>query len=130
MVVNHLPCNFNTKNYSKVHQSHVIFLISHNCPASMSLLAFCLWGSTSWVLSGVCAFGWDSGTNFIASFHLRLQLNLCSAGFYTVFSASKLRLQGISPMPLPAASHRKLLEGKWFLCFYLHSSQARIRFLG
>lgn len=43
MVVNHLPCNFNSKNYSKVHQSHVIyFLISHNCPPQcLYLLSVC-----------------------------------------------------------------------------------------
>lgn len=98
MGVNHLLWNFNSKNYSKVHQNHVIFfLISHNCPVSMSLFSFCLWGSTSWVLSGVCAFRWDSGTNFTASFHLRLQLNLCSTGFYTVLSVSQLLLLGIFP---------------------------------
>lgn len=115
MIVNHLLFNFNSKNYPKVHQSLLIsFLISHYCLASMFLLAFYLWWSTSWVLSGVCTFRWDSGTNLTTSFHLKLQLNLCSVAVYTVFSASKMLLLGIFPMPLPAASQRKL-EGK---CFY------------
>lgn len=130
MIVNHLLFNFNSKNYPKVHQSLLIsFLISHYCLASMFLLAFYLWWSTSWVLSGVCTFRWDSGTNLTTSFHLKLQLNLCSVAVYTVFSASKMLLLGIFPHATPSCFPEKASWRKMFLYFYLHSSQARIRFL-